>query len=133
MLASKHIRRILVAVLLLLPLSAAMAAPARNGRSLAGQVLRTAGYGSDAGLSKEERRHPEHAILSGAGHLSSAAHLQSGHSGGGSPWPVRYFDLPTAEALQARGGSTELRRWQLLSGGVRYAQLQARYPAHGFW
>lgn len=57
------------------------------------------------------------------------------HSGeGGARFRYKSAEGNTFYALPHHGERLdERRRWQLLCSYVRYAQLAAHYPAHGFW
>lgn len=127
MLSDKRIFHLLVATLLLLPLSAAVAPACANGRE-------TCKASRNAGFSTEQRRHSPEALLSVAGHLYSSVSLQSAHSGGGGNACITGYAALQAFASPLHNSSnTVLRRWRLMSCAVHHAQLRALYPAHGFW
>lgn len=128
------IYRILLALLMLSSSLAGEAAPAVHANGAQGGKIRTAAYCVNAADVRQERdHHPQDAVLSGSGYVSSAVTLQSGYAGGADGYTTANHVFLAATSLLHGGSEPQLRRWRLLASAARQAQLRALYPAHHFW
>ncbi len=127
-----HIRRLLLAALMMLPVWTVMTSYDAHGGDGAGRVFRTAVPSTTDNVCEDRNMPPQDAVLSGAWWHSMAPGVPQGHAGGTGKG-IAYYPESTFSFLQYHAVETAgIRRWRLLFGAVHKDQLLALYPTHGF-
>jgi hypothetical protein len=128
-----HIRRIVLAVLLILPVWTAMTSTAAHGCDVPCKVFRAAEQHTTGDVSDYQHMPLQDAVLSGAWWTSLAPCVPQGNAGGTGFHSAYYPANPFLDLRHQAGQTARIGRWRLLSASIHRDQLQALYPAHGFW
>jgi hypothetical protein len=128
-----HIRRLLLAVLIVLP-ALTMARSADHARDGQCKVLRTAERPGTGNVYEHHHAPLQDAVLSGTGWTSSGVCAPQGYAGGAGSGIVSFPVIACCLIPPYTTEGPELRRrWRVLSGVIHRDLLLALYPTHGFW